>query len=77
MDSGFSPLKYRCTAQVLFISRSSTINTSLAELGVYDLDRVAIRLSENRVHDVVAVFLVYDVLAVNSYWLKTVRSVKN
>jgi hypothetical protein len=33
--------------------------------GVHDCDRVAIRLSENVVHDVLAHYFVYDVMAFN------------
>jgi hypothetical protein len=35
--------------------------------GTHEYDRVAIQLSENKVHDVVAHFLVHDVVALISY----------
>lgn len=37
--------------------------------GTHEYDRVAIQLSENKVHDVVAHFLVHDVVALITYCL--------
>lgn len=42
--------------------------------GTHEYDRVAIQLSENKVHDVVAHFLVHDVVALITYYLPTGNS---
>jgi len=50
------------------------MNTSKIGLCVQQNDRMAIRLSEYFVYDVMAHFFVHDVVALNSYFLAVISS---